>query len=146
MSSFTTKKLDKPRNSIKIPIFQGICNQLGENKHRHSNLYPTKVTMSHLNGKQQTILKIILFKAEMYKGELNNVKESLQLFIILQVLQGIQQWLKSHSDLFKLPHQFSNYNDFNTPTNKWGDNIKRVESWGADETTESILHSPINNI
>ena len=87
MSFFTPKKLDELRNIIKLPIFQGICNQLGEDKHRYSNLYPPKVIMSPLHGKQQTILKIILFKAEMYKGELNNIKESLQLFIILQVLQ-----------------------------------------------------------
>ena len=63
-SFLTPTKLDEPRDSIKIPILQDTYNQLGKDKHRHSNLYPPKVIISSLHNKQQNGLKKTSFKAE----------------------------------------------------------------------------------
>ena len=79
------KKMDELRDSIRLPIMQCIYGELGEDKHRHSNLYPPKVIITS-NGKQEISPKKISFKAIMYKGEFNDAKELTELYIIHQVL------------------------------------------------------------
>ena len=78
------KKMDELRDSIRLPIMQGIYGELGKDKHIHSNLYPPKVIITS-NGKQEISLKKISFKAKMYKGEFTDVNEITELYIIHQV-------------------------------------------------------------
>ena len=106
------KKMDELRDSIRLPIMQGIYGELRKDKHIHSNLYPPKVIITS-NGKQENSLKKISFKAKMYKGEFNGVKEITELCLIHQVLQIIQQWLKLHDTLLKTSWQISNNNCYN---------------------------------
>ena len=114
------KKMDELRDSIRLPSMQCIYGELGEDKHRYSNLYPPKVIITS-NGKQEISLKKISFKAKMYKGEFSDVVEITELCLIHQVLQIIQQWLKFHDTLLKTSQQINNNNSYNICTNRWGE-------------------------